>query len=88
MALKRSAYRKRGANYTEYATLIRCVQQGGVADSSHLNHCGIRSWVAARCRCVRPDQSSATVRCHYLTDGTVNFAFTVQACAVNLMHVQ
>ncbi len=28
------------------------------------------------CRCVRPDQSSATVRCHYLTDGTVNFAFT------------
>lgn len=30
------------------------------------------------CRCVRPDQSSATVRCHYLTDGTVNFAFTMR----------
>ncbi len=29
-------------------------------------------------RCVRPDQSSATVRCHYLTDGTVNFAFTMR----------
>ena len=28
--------------------------------------------------CVRPDQSSATVRCHYLTDGTVNFAFTMR----------
>ena len=49
MALKRGAYHKRGANYTDKATLIRCV---------------------------RPDQSSATVRCHYLTDGTVNFAFT------------
>lgn len=29
-------------------------------------------------RCVRPDQSSATVRCHYLVDGTVNFAFTMR----------
>ncbi|GAX83529.1 hypothetical protein CEUSTIGMA_g10954.t1 [Chlamydomonas eustigma] len=29
-------------------------------------------------RCVRPDQSSATVRCHYLKDGTVNFAFTLR----------
>ena len=27
---------------------------------------------------MRPDQSSATVRCHYLTDGTVNFAFTMR----------
>jgi hypothetical protein len=27
---------------------------------------------------VRPDQSSATVRCHYLTDGTVVFAFTMR----------
>ena len=35
MALKRGAYHKRGANYTDMATLIRCV---------------------------RPDQSSATVR--------------------------
>lgn len=51
MALRRSAYLKRGANYTEAATLIRCV---------------------------RPDHSSATVRCHYLTDGTVNFAFTMR----------
>ncbi|MEW5303502.1 MAG: hypothetical protein WDW36_006188 [Sanguina aurantia] len=51
MALKRSAYRKRGSNYTEAATLLRCVQ---------------------------PDQSSSTVRCHYLTDGTVNFAFTMR----------
>lgn len=51
MALRRGAYQKRGANYTECATLIRCV---------------------------RPDQSSATVRCHYLTDGSVNFAFTMR----------
>ena len=29
-------------------------------------------------RCVKPDETSATVRCHYLTDGTVNFAFTVR----------
>jgi hypothetical protein len=34
--------------------------------------------VLASLRCVRPDQSSATVRCHYLTDGTVNFAFTMR----------
>jgi DNA-directed RNA polymerase I subunit RPA2 len=51
MALKRTAYLKRGANYTPAATLLRCV---------------------------RPDQSSATVRCHYLTDGGVNFAFTMR----------
>ncbi|KAK9824626.1 hypothetical protein WJX72_011831 [[Myrmecia] bisecta] len=51
MALNRSAYRKRGNNYTESATLIRCVQ---------------------------PDETSATVRCHYLTDGAVNFAFTIR----------
>ncbi len=30
------------------------------------------------CRCVRPDEVSAQVRCHYLTDGTVNFAFTMR----------
>lgn len=29
-------------------------------------------------RCVRPDETSATVRCHYLTDGTANFAFTMR----------
>lgn len=29
-------------------------------------------------RCVRGDEQSATVRCHYLTDGTVNFAFTIR----------
>ena len=29
-------------------------------------------------RCVRQDEMSAQVRCHYLTDGTVNFAFTVR----------
>ncbi|GFR47172.1 hypothetical protein Agub_g8865 [Astrephomene gubernaculifera] len=51
MGLRRGAYHKRGANYTDAATLVRCV---------------------------RPDQSSATVRCHYLTDGTVNFAFTMR----------
>ena len=33
--------------------------------------------MACPCRCVRPDQSSATVRLHYLTDGNVNFAFTI-----------
>jgi DNA-directed RNA polymerase I subunit RPA2 len=26
---------------------------------------------------VQPDQSSATVRLHYLSDGNVNFAFTI-----------
>ena len=29
------------------------------------------------CSCVRPDETSATVRCHYLRDGTAKFAFTV-----------
>ena len=29
-------------------------------------------------RCVRAAEQSATVRCHYLTDGTVNFAFTIR----------
>ena len=28
-------------------------------------------------RCVRPDDTSATVRCHYLKDGTAKFAFTI-----------
>jgi DNA-directed RNA polymerase beta subunit len=51
MGLKRGAYLKRGANYTPWATVIRCV---------------------------RPDQSSATVRLHYLADGGVNFAFTMR----------
>ena len=27
---------------------------------------------------MREDDQSATVRCHYLTDGTVNFAFTIR----------
>ena len=27
---------------------------------------------------MRLDEQSATVRCHYLTDGTVNFAFTIR----------
>ncbi|KAK9845769.1 hypothetical protein WJX81_002042 [Elliptochloris bilobata] len=51
MALRRSAFRKRGSNYTDLGTLIRCV---------------------------RPDETSATVRCHYLTDGSVNFAFAIR----------
>ena len=29
------------------------------------------------CRCVRADETSATVRCHYLRDGTAKFAFTI-----------
>jgi hypothetical protein len=29
-------------------------------------------------RCVRNDEQSSTVRCHYLTDGTVNFALTIR----------
>ena len=28
-------------------------------------------------RCVKPDQSSTTVRMHYLKDGNVNFALTI-----------
>lgn len=27
---------------------------------------------------MRPDETSATVRCHYLTDGSVNFAFAIR----------
>jgi DNA-directed RNA polymerase I subunit RPA2 len=51
MGLNRGAFQKRGANYTPFATAIRCV---------------------------RPDQTSATVRCHYLTSGAVMFAFTMR----------
>lgn len=51
MALRRGAFRKRGSNYTDAATTLRCV---------------------------RPDELSATVRCHFLTDGSVNFAFTIR----------
>lgn len=51
MALKRSAYHKRGPSFTDMATLIRCV---------------------------RPDESSLTNRCHYLADGTVVFAITIR----------
>lgn len=29
-------------------------------------------------RCVRPDELSATVRCHYLRDGRANFCFSVK----------
>lgn len=29
-------------------------------------------------RCVRADEASATVRCHFLVDSTVNFAFTIR----------
>ncbi|CAL5224064.1 g6689 [Coccomyxa viridis] len=50
MALRRSAYQKRGSAFTDAATLLRCV---------------------------RPDDTSATVRCHYLKDGTAKFAFTI-----------
>ena len=32
---------------------------------------------AVPCSCVRPDETSATVRCHYLRDGTAKFTFTV-----------
>ncbi|KAJ9526862.1 hypothetical protein QJQ45_017765 [Haematococcus lacustris] len=73
MALKRGAYRKRGANYTDYATLIRLSCQR----VTKLHHT-LPPAPLDLCRCVRPDQSSATVRCHYLTDGTVNFAFTLR----------
>ncbi|GLI65505.1 hypothetical protein VaNZ11_009054, partial [Volvox africanus] len=34
--------------------------------------------LATLMRCVRSDFESGTVRCHYLTDGTVNFAFTMR----------
>ena len=51
MALRRSAYHKRGPSFTEMATLIRCV---------------------------RPDESSLTTRCHYLVDGSCVFALTIR----------
>ena len=45
LALRRSAFMKRGPEYTDLACLIRCV---------------------------RPDQSSVTMRVHYLTNGKVS----------------
>ncbi|EIE18402.1 beta and beta-prime subunits of DNA dependent RNA-polymerase, partial [Coccomyxa subellipsoidea C-169] len=33
--------------------------------------------VATLLRCVRRDETSATVRCHYLKDGSASFAFTI-----------
>ena len=51
LALKRSAYHKRGPSFTDLATMIRCV---------------------------RPDESSLTNRCHYLADGTAVFAVTIR----------
>lgn len=30
------------------------------------------------CRCVREDEVSATVRCHYLCNGMVNFTFVIR----------
>ncbi|KAK9804617.1 hypothetical protein WJX73_009510 [Symbiochloris irregularis] len=51
MAMRRSAYLKRGNMYTESATLLRCV---------------------------REDEVSATVRCHYLVNGMVNFTFVIR----------
>ena len=30
------------------------------------------------CRCVRPDETSATVRCHYMSNGMVTFTFTIR----------
>lgn len=51
MALRRSSFHKRGKEYTDAATAIRCV---------------------------RADETSGTVRCHYLTNGTANFAFTLR----------
>ena len=30
------------------------------------------------CRCVRPDETSQTLRCHYMRDGTVNVALTIR----------
>ena len=51
LALRRSAYHKRGPSFTEVATLLRCV---------------------------RPDESSLTNRCHYLVDGTAVFAITIR----------
>ncbi len=78
MALRRSAYHKRGANYTALATLVRWRDSPPSALTT-----SNPSWPSSPppvlpSRCVREDQSSATVRCHYLTDGTVNFAFTMR----------
>ncbi|KAK9863838.1 hypothetical protein WJX84_009250, partial [Apatococcus fuscideae] len=51
MALRRGAYENRGKNFTNMATLIRCV---------------------------RPDESSAQIRCHYMKDGLVNVSFIIR----------
>ena len=41
------------------------------------NTCALDSHHLVR-RCVRPDETSTTVRCHYLTDGSVTFAFAIR----------
>ena len=38
--------------------------------------------MATLIRCVRPDESSLTNRCHYLADGTVVFAVTIRRAGV------
>lgn len=50
LGLRRSAYKKRGPSFSEYATMIRCV---------------------------RPDESSITTRCHYLSNGNVVFSLVL-----------
>eukprot|EP00983_Pelagomonas_calceolata_P077943 1154081-Pelagomonas_calceolata.AAC.3 len=64
-----------------FAVCKLCKLKCNRAPALCLHHCTsstLRSICGRLGPCVRPDQSSATVRCHYLTDGTVNFAFTMR----------
>jgi hypothetical protein len=67
--------------------LAECIQQSAsnrvlvCTGRVHSCVCVVASSVAPNCgylyRCVRPDQSSVTNRLHYLEDGNVNFAVTI-----------
>ena len=51
MGMVRGAYSRRGANFTEFATAIRCVAA---------------------------DESSGSVRAHYMTNGSARVAFVLR----------
>ena len=99
MALRRSAYRKRGSSYTDMATVLRCAPACArsrcprIRSSTGLSSCMQPSSAASarghhldrdpcmfdlRCRCVRPDEVSSTVRCHFMTTGKITFTFSVR----------
>ena len=86
MALKRGSYQKRGVTFTDMATIFRS-EISLVLLASKIQFrwrvaCSFGNHLAAErcnfCRCVRIDERSDSVRCHYLTDGTVTVALTIR----------